>query len=126
MIIATVVALVLLFGPQIGITSGDTGALIAALTCFIAFAIAFIVHAILAKIIVKSTFNPYLARTPEAVPASLLDNKGELRCAHCDSVVGPEDVARCPLDDNKWICSACCAGNRHCGTACQNPSTQTN
>lgn len=126
MIIATVVALVLLFGPQIGITAGDAGALIAALTCFIAFAIAFVVHAILAKIVVKSTFNPYLARTPEEVPASLLDNKGELRCAHCDSVVGPEDVARCPLDENKWICSACCAGNRHCGTACQNPSTQTN
>ena len=124
LIIGTVVALVLLFGQQLGITSGDTGALIAALTCFIAFGVALIVHAVLAKVIVKPSFNPYLARIPEEVPESYLDKKGELRCALCDSVVGSEDVARCPLDDNKWICSACCAGNRHCGTACQNTAAQ--
>lgn len=119
LLLGGIVAIVLYFGPQLGITSGNTGALISSLTCFIAFGISFIAHAIAAKLIISKSYNPYLARKPEPFPEALLNKDGEYECALCGSIVGPEDAAKCPVADGVWICSACCAGNRSCGTACQ-------
>jgi signal transduction histidine kinase/CheY-like chemotaxis protein/purine-cytosine permease-like protein len=90
---------------------GVFGALMAAMSTFIAFVVAFVT----APLIAWGTGGRfYLARKPRAAWGT----RTSLRCEICEHPFEPEDMAYCPVYSGP-ICSLCCSLDARCNDGCK-------
>ena len=90
---------------------GAFGPLMAAMSTFVAFAVAFAA----APLIAWATGGRfYLARRPRAAWAA----RSTLSCAICEHGFEPEDMAYCPVYSGP-ICSLCCSLDARCDDGCK-------
>ncbi len=90
---------------------GAFGPLMAAMSTFIAFAIAFAASPLIAW---GTGGRFYLARKPRAA----WGQQSTLRCSICEHHFEPEDTAYCPVYTGP-ICSLCCSLDARCGDGCK-------
>ena len=118
-IIAGIVGILLLYGPQMGWLVSNIGHVLSDISSFIAFLVAVVLEPLFVRRFVTQQASPYISRDPEVVPPPVLDDEGLLTCVKCGVQVEPDDVARCPVRNFRWLCAECCAADATCGTACQ-------
>jgi len=104
-------AMVLALATSMAAFWGLFGALAAAFTPFLAFALAFLSVPVIAAA-TRGRF--YLARKPRAHWA----RENMLRCCLCEHEFEPEDMAYCPVYTGP-ICSLCCSLDARCEDACK-------
>ena len=90
---------------------GAFGPLMAAMSTFLAFTVAFVAAPLVAWA-TRGRF--YLARKPRTAWA----NRTSLRCSICEHAFEPEDMAYCPVYTGP-ICSLCCSLDARCGDGCK-------
>ena len=90
---------------------GLLGAALAALSTFVAFAVAFAAAPLIAW---GTRGRFYLSRKPRRAWASL----PALQCSVCEHDFEPEDMAHCPVYAGP-ICSLCCSLDARCGDGCK-------
>jgi signal transduction histidine kinase/CheY-like chemotaxis protein/purine-cytosine permease-like protein len=90
---------------------GALGPLMAAMSTFLAFAVAFVTAPLIAW---ATGGRYYLARKPRAAWGA----KTSLQCAICQHVFEPEDMAYCPVYTGP-ICSLCCSLDARCNDGCK-------
>ena len=90
---------------------GLLGTALAALSTFVAFAVAFAAAPLIAW---GTRGRFYLSRKPRRAWASL----PALQCSVCEHDFEPEDMAHCPVYAGP-ICSLCCSLDARCGDGCK-------
>ena len=90
---------------------GVFGALMAAMSTFIAFGVAFTAAPLIAW---ATAGRYYLARKPRIAWGT----RAALRCSICEHAFEPEDMAYCPVYSGP-ICSLCCSLDARCGDGCK-------
>jgi signal transduction histidine kinase/CheY-like chemotaxis protein/purine-cytosine permease-like protein len=90
---------------------GALGPLMAAMSTFLAFAVAFVTAPLIAW---ATGGRYYLARKPRAAWGA----KTSLQCAICQHAFEPEDMAYCPVYTGP-ICSLCCSLDARCNDGCK-------
>jgi signal transduction histidine kinase/CheY-like chemotaxis protein/purine-cytosine permease-like protein len=91
--------------------NGVFGPLMAAMSTFLAFTVAFIAAPLIAWA-TRGQF--YLARKPR----NAWGTKSSLQCAICEHSFEPEDMAYCPVYTGP-ICSLCCSLDARCNDGCK-------
>ncbi len=97
--------------------AGAFGPIAEAYSAPLSFGIAFVM-AILIGFVTKGKY--YLAREPEAVFDTVLQDGKTIRCSICAYSYEPKDMASCPFYDGP-ICSLCCSLDAHCHDSCKKP-----
>ncbi len=90
---------------------GAFGELMAAMSTFIAFGVAFVAAPLIAW---ATNGRFYLARKPRTA----WRNRASLQCSICEHHFEPEDMAYCPVYTGP-ICSLCCSLDARCGDGCK-------
>ena len=90
---------------------GVFGPLMAAMSTFIAFAVAFVAAPLIAW---ATKGRYYLARKPRTAWGA----KASLQCSICEHAFEPEDMAYCPVYTGP-ICSLCCSLDARCNDGCK-------
>jgi signal transduction histidine kinase/CheY-like chemotaxis protein/purine-cytosine permease-like protein len=103
MLLAVIVSLTAWFGLF--------GALMSAMSTFVAFLVAFVSAPLIAY---RTRGRFYLARKPRAA----WRDKTSLQCSICEHPFEPEDMAFCPVYAGP-ICSLCCSLDARCSDGCK-------
>ncbi len=90
---------------------GIFGPLVAAMSTFIAFTVAFVAAPLIAW---ATQGRFYLARKPRTAWGAM----PSLQCAICEHAFEPEDMAYCPVYTGP-ICSLCCSLDARCNDGCK-------
>jgi signal transduction histidine kinase/CheY-like chemotaxis protein/purine-cytosine permease-like protein len=90
---------------------GAFGPMMAAMSTFVAFVVAFVAAPALAW---ATAGRYYLARKPRASWGA----RTSLQCSICEHVFEPEDMAYCPVYTGP-ICSLCCSLDARCNDGCK-------
>ena len=104
-------AMGLAVAASLGAWWGVFGPLVAAMSTFIAFGVAFVAAPLIAW---ATRGRYYLARKPRIAWGA----RASIRCSLCEHEFEPEDMAYCPVYSGA-ICSLCCSLDARCGDGCK-------
>jgi cytosine permease len=99
--------------------SGMFGLEVQALSVPVAGVAAFFMPVIVANLMSKElVLKQYFARIPLANTNLGVSTEHEHKCIECNHSFHKSDFVLCPFKNNTYICSNCCASEKHCGLVC--------